>query len=101
MLGNFFGKMQEEQAKVKEKLDQLVIDSSFQNGQIIIKITGNKKIKDIHINEALFQENDKEMLQELLTEAINNAIAEAEARSQQEMKNVLKDIMPNIPGMKM
>lgn len=99
MLGNFLGKMQEEQQKVKEKLDQIIIDSNFQNGQIKIKITGNKRIQDVDISEDLLKANDKEMLGEMLTEAINQAISDADARSQQEMQNILKDIMPNIPGM--
>jgi DNA-binding protein YbaB len=79
MLGKFgdmMGKLQEMKQKadeIKLKLDDTIIKTEGAGGDIVIEITGNKKIKSLSIASAL-QHGDKEELEEQLTVTLNKAI---------------------------
>jgi hypothetical protein len=91
MLGKFgdmMGKLQEMKQKadeIKLKLDDTIIKTEGAGGDIVIEITGNKKIKSLSIASAL-QHGDKEELEEQLTVTLNKAIEAADKLNEQEMK---------------
>jgi hypothetical protein len=101
MLGKFgdmMGKLQEMKQKadeIKLKLDGTIIKTEGAGGDIVIEITGNKKIKSLSIASAL-QHGDKEELEEQLTVTLNKAIEAADKLNEQEMKKAAGVMLPGM-----
>ncbi|PNQ72895.1 nucleoid-associated protein, YbaB/EbfC family [Hanstruepera neustonica] len=101
-LMGMMGKLKETQKKVEEtkkRLDTVLIDQSSNDGKLQVTITANRTLKDISIDEELFQ--DKEQLEDYLILTLNKAIERATEVHEREIAAVAKDGMPNIPGMDM
>lgn len=97
-LGDMMDKLNEMKAKAEEikiKLDNTVIDVEGSGGDIKIKITGNRLIKEIHIAPAL-QHGDNTELTEQLVVALNKAIEKANTVNENEMKTVAGSMLPGL-----
>ncbi len=98
MFGNIkdmMGKLQEAQAQAKEmkdRLEQVEIKES-QSG-IEVVVNGNRKVRDLKIDESLLQ--DKEELEDRLLLTLNKALDKAEGLHETEMKNMAKGMMPSM-----
>ncbi len=96
------GKLKEAQKQMEEakkRLDNVYVDAVTENGKIKVTATGNKKIKQISIDESIINDYGKEGLEDLLVVAVNKAIENAEKINEAEMASMAKGIMPNIPGL--
>lgn len=96
--GDMMGKLQEMKQKadeIKLKLDNTIIKTEGAGGDIVIEITGNKKIKNLHIASAL-QHGDKDELEEQLTVTLNKAIEAADKLSEGEMKKAAGGMLPGM-----
>ncbi len=94
------GKMQEAQQRMEEaklKLNDIILTEQSSRGEVMIKISANKEIKDISVNEDFLKNIDKEELEDILINTINNAIKSAEQKSEVEMQSVAGSMLP--PGM--
>ena len=92
---DMMGKLQEAQKeaeKIKSNLDSVILEED--SGEIKIKITGNREIKDLEISEALL--SDREELQDKLVIALNKAIAKAGEKHEQEMQGAAKGMLPGM-----
>lgn len=99
MFGNMMGKLQEAQKQIeetKERLNTVYHKEEARDGKLSITISGNRKISDIHIDEALME--DPEELSDLLILTLNKAIEKASEINEREMQNAATGMM-NIPGM--
>ena len=99
MMG-MMGKLKEAQEKVaaaKKRMDSVVLEEKSTDGMLTVKITANRTIKEIAIDDALLA--DKEQLEDYLILTINKAIAKATSVNEAELAAAAKDGMPNIPGM--
>lgn len=102
MFGDMMGKLKEAQKQMdeaKKRLDTVYVDAQTEGGRIKVTATGNRKIKQIHIDESIIKEFDVEGLEDLLTVAINKALDSAEKVNEAEMASMAKGIMPKIPGL--
>lgn len=90
-------KMQQEVARIQEKLAQYEIESTAGGGAIKIMVTGDKKLKKIELEEDLLSSENKEMLEDLLVAGVNQALEEAEKVAAEEMAKVTQGM--GIPGM--
>lgn len=103
MFGDMSGmmaKLQEAQQKIEEtkaRLNSVLVDGESSNGKIKVTVTANREIRNISIDDALF--NDKEELEDFLIIALNNALDKANIINETEMAAAAKNGMPNIPGM--
>ncbi len=103
MLGDMMGmmgKLKETQKKIEEtkkRLDTVHVEEISSDGLLKIKISGNRVLKDIKIDEALLA--DKDQLQDYLILTLNKAIEKATRVNEAELAAVAKEGMPNIPGM--
>ncbi len=100
MLDGLMGKMQEAQQKMEEaklKLNDIILTEQSSRSEVIIKITANKEIKDISLNENFLKDVDKEELEDLLINTVNSAIKQAEQKSEIEMQSIAGTMLP--PGM--
>lgn len=81
--------MQTKQAEVSQK----EIETSAGGGAVIVKATGDKKIKEIVIKKEVVDPDDVDMLQDLVLTAVNEALNKADALMSSELGNF------NIPGL--
>ena len=96
------GKIKETQAKVEEtkkRLDTVLVDEKSADNLLKVTLTANRVIKNIEIDESLFE--DKEQLEDYLILTLNKAIKKASDINEAELGAVAKDGMPDIPGMDM
>lgn len=88
------GNLEEQQNQMKAKLLQVVFSESVQG----ITVSGNatKTIDSINIDETLFAEGDKEMLEELLLLCVNRFIEKAIQVEAEESQKLMETMLP--PG---
>lgn len=94
------GKLKETQEKVKEtkkRLDTVTLEEANHDNTVEVRLTANREIKSIKIDDALLQ--DKEQLEDYLILTLNKAIAKATEVQEAELGAVAREGMPNIPGM--
>ena len=92
-----FGNLEEQQAKMAERLGQIKLSAEVGDGSIRIDCTAAGMIENITIDPQLIEHRDVEQLEDLMITAVNRAfelIKETEAR---EANSLLKDMLP--PGM--
>ncbi len=102
MIVDLFSKLQEARQKIEEskiKLNDIIVESSNNDGSIQIKANANKVITSIEISEEFMKSGSKEEIQEQLLTALNNALEEAARKGEAEMKEITKDMLPNFPGL--
>ena len=74
-----------------------MIDHQSNDGLLKVKISANRQLKSIEIDNELM--NDKEQLEDYILLVINNAIEKATQINQKELDDVAKMDLPMIPGM--
>jgi len=97
MFDNLMSQMQEQAAEIKKKLDETIVEGQAENGLVIVKATGSKKILSVTINNDIA--NDKEAIEDLIIVAVNKALDEAEKVSEKESKVMAEGLMPDLGGM--
>ncbi|HUH47189.1 MAG TPA: YbaB/EbfC family nucleoid-associated protein [Arenibacter sp.] len=99
MMG-MLGKLKETQEKVlrtKERLNTVIIDERSPDDRVKVRITANRTIKSISVDDSLLE--DKEQLEDYLILTLNKAIEKATTINENELAAVAKEGMPDIPGM--
>ena len=94
------GKLKEAQQKIedtKKWLDSVIIDEQSSDGLLKVRITANKELKTIIIDDILLE--DKEQLEDYVLVVMNKAITKASEISEAELAAAAKDGMPDIPGL--
>lgn len=86
-------KMQKDMLTKQEEVAKKEIETSAGGGAVVVKATGDKKIKDIIIKKEVVDPEDVEMLQDLVLTAVNEALNKADAMMQSELGSL------NIPGL--
>ncbi|MEO1012757.1 MAG: YbaB/EbfC family nucleoid-associated protein [Bacteroidota bacterium] len=99
-LMGMMGKLKETQKKVEEakkRLDNVLLEEKSSDGLLSVTLTGNRTVKEIHIDGELMKE--KEQLEDYLVLTLNKAIERATKVNEAELAATAKEGMPNIPGM--
>lgn len=86
-------KMQAEMQTKQEEVSKKEIETSAGGGAVVVKATGDKKIKEIIIKKEVVDPEDVEMLQDLVLTAVNEALNKADSMMQSELGSL------NIPGL--
>jgi len=100
MFGNLMDKMQEAQAAMqntKDKLNGIEIEESSIDNNIFVKINGNKKLLNIHINDKVLE--NKEQLENSIVETINKAFDKADKITKDEITNFTSGVLPNMKNL--
>src|SRR5574338_196576 len=92
-LGDIKKKMEE----IKTRLDTIYIDEQSSGGMVKVTVTGNRKVKQVSVDQSLLTAERKEEMEELLEITMNRALERAEAVSENEMKAAGKDLLPGFP----
>jgi len=86
-------KMQKEMQTKQEEVAKKEIETSAGGGAVVVKATGDKKIKEIIVKKEVVDPDDVEMLQDLILTAVNEALNQADSMMQAELGAL------NMPGL--
>jgi DNA-binding YbaB/EbfC family protein len=103
MMFDQLGKMKELQSKmeeVKNRLESIILIGEAGNGEIKVMCNGNKKIKNVEINNTLFKTADKEQVEELVVVATNRALEQADKVNEAEMQSAAMGMLGGFSGLK-
>jgi nucleoid-associated protein EbfC len=93
-------KMQEEMQKVQDGLENIKVEGSSGGGMVKVEANCKLKILSISVEDELYQDEDREMLEDLIIAAVNQAIGNAQEKANEEMQKVTGGLMGglNLPG---
>jgi len=89
--------MQAKMAKMQEELAAKQFEVSSGGGMGVVKMNGQQEVLGITIDEEVFGEGDKEMLEDLIVAAMNEARQKANEIAKEQMSSITGGM--NIPGL--
>ncbi len=93
-------KMQADMQKAQEEIAKMEVTGQSGGGLVSVVINGRHECKRVNIDDSLFEDDDKEMLEDLVAAAINDAAQRMEKESKAKMSGLTEGIsLP--PGFKM
>lgn len=92
--------LQKKMEEIQEKIAAMEAEGSAGAGLVSVVLNGKGYASKVSIDDKMFAEDEKEVLEDLLTAAINDAKAKLEQKSQEEMK-AMTEGLPLPPGMKL
>lgn len=90
-------RLQTKMAEVQAGLAAKRVTGSAGGGMVMVTATGKSELVSIEIDDALFNPDDKEMLQDLVVAAVNDAVKKAARLSQDEIAAVTGGF--HLPGL--
>jgi hypothetical protein len=88
---------QKQAQELQNKMRQTVIEASVGGGSVTVKMDGQKNLLSVHIEPAVVQGGDIEMLQDLITAAVNEAGRKVDTAMQSTVGGMLGGL--GLPGM--
>jgi DNA-binding YbaB/EbfC family protein len=89
--------MQAKMAKLQEELAQMEFEVSSGGGMVKVRMNGQQEVLGIEIDDEVFKDGDKEMLEDLIVAAMNEARQKVMEATKEQMSSVTGGM--NIPGM--
>ena len=86
-------KMQADMEKSQVELTAKEFEATAGGGAITVKVSGDKQIKDIKLQQDIVDPDDVEMLQDLIITCVNEALRKVDSAQAQQFGKY------NIPGM--
>jgi len=90
-------KMQENMATMQEELAAMEINGEAGGGMVKVTMSGDRSVRSIVIDDSLWQEQDKGLIEDLVTAAFNHASQKVEEVSKEKQKGMMAG-MPMPPG---
>ena len=91
-------KVQEEMAKVQEKLEEMTVEGSAGGGMVTVTSNGKQKVISVKIDPEVVKPEDVEMLEDLITAATNQAMEKSQEMANEQMQKVAGGMLGNLPG---
>lgn len=89
--------MQSKMAQVQEELAAMEFDAASGGGMVTVKMNGAQEVLAVTIDDEVFKEGDREMLEDLIVAAIAEVRHKALEASKERMASVTGGM--NIPGL--
>ena len=90
-------KMQSEMAQAQANLEEQEVQGTAGGGAVTVTMDGAKRVKAVHIDPDVIDEDDIEMLEDLIVAAVNEAGTQVDAITSDQMGQLTQGI--NIPGL--
>jgi len=88
---------QKMQEQLQKQMEATVVDASAGGGMVSVKINGNKQVLSIQIDQEVFGNEDKEMLQDLIVAAVNEGMRKIDEALAGQIGNLTGGL--KIPGL--
>lgn len=89
--------MQSKMAKLQEELAEKEFEVTSGGGMVTVRMNGQQVVLGLKIDEEVFKEGDREMLEDMIVAALNEARDKASELARAQMSSVTGGL--NIPGM--
>jgi len=89
--------MQENMQNLQEELAKLEVQGESGGGMVKVTMSGDKQVKRIAIEDELWAEQDKSLVEDLVAAAVNAATLEAEGKAKEEQQKLMAGL-PLPPG---
>jgi hypothetical protein len=90
-------KMQENMQKLQEELAAIEVTGESGGGMVKVTMSGERVVRRIAIDDALWADQDKEMIEDMVAAAVNTALQVVEEKSKAEQQKLMAG-MPLPPG---
>lgn len=90
-------KMQENMAKMQEELASLEVSGEAGGGMVKVTMMGDRSVRAVSIDPAIWEEQDKSLLEDLLAAAFNHASQKVDEVSKEKQQSMMAG-MPLPPG---
>lgn len=91
---------QEQLLKSQEALDHVEVEGVAGGGMVKVRATAKGHVRQVEIDDSLFQPGEKQMVEDLVAAAFNDARAKADQMSQDALRQATGNL-PLPPGFKM
>jgi DNA-binding YbaB/EbfC family protein len=88
---------QQMQEKLQKQMESTVVEATAGGGMISVKMTGQKQLISIQIDQEVFSSGDKDMLQDLIVAAVNEGIRKVDEAMQSSLGSMTGGL--KIPGL--
>ncbi|MFD2677189.1 YbaB/EbfC family nucleoid-associated protein [Camelimonas lactis] len=92
--------MQQKLADAQSEMENLEVDGAAGGGAVTVRMTAKGVMRAVHIDAALLNPDEKEIIEDLVVAAVNDARAKGEKLVQDRMQDLTKGL-PLPPGMKL
>ena len=89
--------MQAKMAQLQEELAKTEFEVSSGGGMVTVRMNGQQEVLAVKIEDEVFADGDKEMLEDLIVAAINEARQKAADMAKEQMSSLTGGM--NIPGL--
>ena len=89
--------MQAKMARMQEELAAMEFEVTSGGGMVTVKMNGQQEVLSLVIDEEVFKDGDKEMLEDLIVAALNEARQKAADAAKEHMSQITGGM--NIPGL--
>jgi len=99
-IGKMMKKAQEMQSNMKdlqEKLAKIEVSGESGGGMVKVVMSGDRQVKSVVIEDALWEEKDKSLIEDLVAAAVNAATQTVEEKSKEEQQKLMAGL-PLPPG---
>lgn len=99
-MGKLMKQAQEMQARMQKMQDELArmeFEVSSGGGMVTVKVNGQQDVLTLSIDDEVFADGDRELLEDLIVAAINEARAKAAESAKQHMASLTGGL--NLPGL--
>jgi DNA-binding YbaB/EbfC family protein len=92
--------MQARMAKMQDELAAMEFEASSGGGMVTVKMNGQQEVLGVSIDEEVFNDGDREMLEDLIVAAINEARQKAGEAAKEHMAKITGGMnLPGLPGL--
>jgi len=98
-LQQMLAQFRQAQEKLEKQIDEISVEASAGGGMVVVKMNGQKRLTDVHIEPEVFRGKDQEMLQELILAAVNEASRRVDDELSKQVKDITGIAALKIPGL--
>jgi len=80
----------------KKRLENIYVKGDALNGKVRFVLDGNRKLKELFIDEEVYENMEREELIESMIEGFNKAIEDADHVNENEMKSTAFNVFPGM-----
>ena len=80
----------------KKRLENIYVKGDAMDGKIRFVLDGNRKLKELFIDQEIYESLEKDRLIEALIEGFNKAIQDADHVNENEMKSTAFNLFPGM-----
>ncbi len=81
-------KLKSEMEKLKQRLEQVVVDGTAGGGMVQVRVSGTLQLLECKLSDDALRSSDKEMLEDLIRAAVNQGMEKARNQAAEEARKV-------------